>query len=83
MKIKKFNEEFNPRFDSGESYKVIDEFLQEQLGDYLNPVDQEDLPDLLIEFGKKVWLHLSAEGWGEPSENGYKEWLSKGSELGS
>ena len=79
MRIKRFNEE--SMFDEGgQSYKLVEDFIKEHLNNYVNPVDQEDLPNLLIEFGKKVWLHLSAEGWGESSLNGYEEWLNKGSE---
>lgn len=73
--IKKYNE--NAWSSMNEDYKVVNEFLQEKLGNYSNPVDQEDLPDLLVEFGRKVWLHLSGEGWGEESDHGYKEWLNK------
>jgi hypothetical protein len=79
MKIKRFNEE-SMFYEGGQSYKIVEDFIKEQLNNHLNPVDQEDLPNLLIEFGKKVWLHLSAEGWGESSLNGYEEWLNKGSE---
>lgn len=79
MKIKRFNEE--SMFDEGgQNYKIVEDFIKEQLGDSSHPVDQEDLPNLLIEFGKKVWLHLSSEGWGESSLDGYEEWLNKGSE---
>jgi hypothetical protein len=78
MRIKRFNEE--SMFDEGgQSYKLVEDFIKEHLNNNVDPVDQEDLSNLLIEFGKKVWLHLSAEGWGESSLNGYEEWLNKGS----
>ena len=31
---------------------TAEEFLKQELGDYINPLDQEDIPELLIKFAK-------------------------------
>jgi hypothetical protein len=69
---KKINDSY--KYDK-KSYKIVEDFLKEKMGDYVNPLDQEDLTKLLIEFGEKIWIHLSEQGWGVSSLNGYEEWL--------
>jgi hypothetical protein len=69
--IRKFNESSSDE----QSYKIIEDFIKEKLRNYSNPIDQEDLPNLLFEFGERVWSHLGQEGWGVSNLDGYKDWL--------
>lgn len=72
--IKKYNE--RTWSYGSEGYEVIDRFLEKEIGDYSNPIDQEDISDILYKFGKVVWDHLSEEGWGSTDEETYKKWLN-------
>jgi RNA recognition motif-containing protein len=76
--IKRFNESNDSnRINNIQKYKVIEEFLKEKLGNSNDPVNREDLPDLLIKFGEKIWSHLSEEGWGGSDLDGYEDYLNE------